>query len=177
VTQDSKDTLKYNPVNLPENYADNNYRVVFSADLLNDSSIVYTNTPTDAVIEDFRVRNIKLTTIRKCSDLQLNDTLELAWGKTYRNYEMGISVKLDSVSGDSRCPINVECVWAGNAKVSFDFTSNNRLTPFSLNTSTGFRNDTLISGYDIKLIDLKPYPVYPNFIKQQDYVARIKITR
>ncbi|MDD4970601.1 MAG: hypothetical protein PHT07_14340 [Paludibacter sp.] len=177
VIQDNKDTLKYNPVNLPENYTDNNYRVIFSADLLNDSSIVYTNTPTDAVVEDFRVRNIKLSTIRKCSDLSLNDTIDLVYGKTYRNYENGISIRLDSVSEDSRCPFNVECVWAGNAKVSFDFASNNRLSQFSLNTSSGFRNDTLISGYEIKLIDLKPYPVYPTTILQRDYIARIKITQ
>jgi len=177
VTQDSNEPMKYNPVNLPEIYMDDNYKIVFSGNMLNDSSIVYTNSPTDAVVEDFRVRNIKLTSIRKCSDLTLNDTLELLYGKTYRNFEKSISIKLDSITEDSRCPYNVECVWAGNAKVKFDFTYNNLLSFFSLNTSTGFRNDTTLSGYEIKLIDLKPYPVYPNPILQRDYTVRIKITR
>src|ERR1035437_5853610 len=60
VNPDKQDSFKYNPVKLPEEYSDDNYKIVFSADLLTDSSIVYTNSPTDALIEDFRVRNIKL---------------------------------------------------------------------------------------------------------------------
>jgi len=176
VNQDKQDSTKYNPVNLPEEYTDTNYKIVYSANLLNDSSIVYTNTPTDALIEDFRVRNIKLTGIRKCSDLTLNDTVELVYGKIYRNYEKNISIQLDSVTEESRCPLNVECFWAGNAIVKFKFTVNDIPTIFYLNTSGGFVSDITISGYRIQLLGLMPYPVYPNPIKQADYIAKIKIT-
>lgn len=62
------DTIRYNPVNLPDDFKDNNYSIVFSANLLNDSSIVYTNTATDAVIENFRVRNINLIDIKKLNE-------------------------------------------------------------------------------------------------------------
>jgi hypothetical protein len=58
-------SLYYNPVNLSEDYKDKNYNIVFSADLLNDSSIVYTNLANDALVEAFKVRNIKLTKIQK----------------------------------------------------------------------------------------------------------------
>jgi len=175
--QDTNDTLLYNPVNLAEDYKVASGKIVFSADLLNDSSIVYRNTPTDALVEDFKVRNIKLTFIRKCSNLLLNDTLELHTGKIYTNYENRLSIQLDSVTEDSRCPYNVECVWAGNAIVKFEFITNNKMNQFSLNTSAGFITDTIISGFKIQLIELKPYPVYPNPILQKDYVAKIKITR
>jgi hypothetical protein len=177
VNQDKDFPFRYNPVNLPEDYKDDKYAVLFSAELLNDSSIVYTNTPTDALIEDFKIRNIRLSYIRKCSNLLFNDTLNIACGKTYVNYEDNISLKLDSVTEESRCPMNVECFWAGNARVKFVLGSNNHLSVFTLNTSTGFRNDTIIAGYNIKLIDLKPYPEYPHFIEQRDYVAGIKITK
>lgn len=175
-TTDNRDTLVYNPVNLPEDYKDDNYKIAFSASLLNDSSIVYTNTPTDAVIEDFRVRNIKLYAIRKCSTLTLNDTIELTYGNIYRNYEKNISIQLDSVTEDSRCPYNVECIWAGNATAKFKFVQNNTLSIIYLNTSGGFTRDTIISGYKIQFIHLKPYPVFPNPIHQTDYVADIKVT-
>jgi len=177
VNPDKQFPFRYNPINLPEDFKDDNYIVLFSADLLNDSSIVYTNTATDALIENFKVRNIRLSYISKCSNLLLNDTISLVYGKTYVNYEKNISIKLDSVTEDSRCPVNVECIWAGNARAKFILNSNNQLTRFSLNTSSGFRNDTIISGYDIKLIELKPYPVYTHPINQTDYIARIKITR
>ena len=175
--QDANDTFLFNPVNLPEDFKDDSYKIVFSANLLNDSSIVYGNSPTDALIEDFKVRNIRLTSIRKCSTLLLNDTLELHNGKIYINYENRLSIQLDSVTEDSRCPYNVECIWAGNAKVKFDFIINNKLNQFSLNTSTGFLTETIISGFKIQLIELKPYPVYPNPILQKDYIARVKISR
>lgn len=175
-TQVDKKNMVYNPVNLPDDYKDANYKIAFSAVLLNDSSVVYTNSPTDALIADFNVRNIKLTSIRKCSDLTLNDTIELIYGKIYTNYENKISIKLDSVPEDSRCPYGVECIWAGNAVVKFNFMVNNKSTQFNLKTSGGFVNDSIISGYKIQLINLKPYPVYPNPIHQTDYIAKIKIT-
>jgi len=175
--QDTNDTFLFNPVNLPEDFKDDSYKIVFSANLLNDSSIVYGNSPTDALIEDFKVRNIKLISIRKLSNMLLNDTLELHYGKIYTNYENKLSIQLDSVTEDSRCPYNVECIWAGNAKVKFDFIINNKLNQFSLNTSTGFLTETIISGFKIQLIELKPYPVYPNPILQKDYIARVKISR
>ena len=175
--QDANDTFLFNPVNLPEDFKDDSYKIVFSANLLNDSSIVYGNSPTDALIEDFKVRNIKLISIRKLSNMLLNDTLELHYGKIYTNYENKLSIQLDSVTEDFRCPYNVECIWAGNAKVKFDFIINNKLNQFSLNTSTGFLTETIISGFKIQLIELKPYPVYPNPILQKDYIARVKISR
>jgi len=175
--QDTNDTLLFNPVNLPEEFKDDSYKIVFSANLLNDSSVVYGNTPTDALVEDFKVRNIKLTSISKCSNLILNDTIELHYGKIYTNYENRLSIQLDSVTEDSRCPYNVECVWAGNAKVKFNFLSTNKKDVFSLNTSNGFITQTITSGFKIQLIELKPVPVYPNPILQKDYVAKVKITR
>lgn len=176
-TTDDKKTLLYNPVNLPEDYKDDSYKIAFSAGLLNDSSIVYTNTPTDGIIEDFKVRNIQLASIRKSSNLTLNDTIELTYGITYRNYEKNISIKLDSVTEDSRCPYNVECVWAGNATAKFIVIQNN--VPFTtyLNTSGGFTRETIIAGFKIQFIQLKPYPVFPNLILQTSYIAGIKVTK
>ena len=62
---ENNDTIYYNPVNLPEDYKDQNYKIVFSANLLNDSSIVYTNLANDALVENFKVRNIMLLNIEK----------------------------------------------------------------------------------------------------------------
>jgi len=62
---ENNDTIYYNPVNLSEDYKDQDYKIVFSANLLNDSSIVYTNLANDALVENFKVRNIMLFNIEK----------------------------------------------------------------------------------------------------------------
>jgi len=67
VVSDTSGNVYYNPVNLSEDYKDQNYKIVFSGNLLNDSSEVYQNLPNDAVIVAFKARNIKLTYIKKAS--------------------------------------------------------------------------------------------------------------
>jgi len=62
---ENNDTIYYNPVNLSEEYKDKDYIIVFTANLLNDSSIVYTNLANDALVENFKVRNITLVEISK----------------------------------------------------------------------------------------------------------------
>lgn len=68
VTYNGNEPIYYNPINLAEDYKDKNYRIVFSADLLKDSSIVYTNLANDALIEAFKVRNVKLIAIEKTAE-------------------------------------------------------------------------------------------------------------
>ena len=62
---ENNDTIYYNPVNLSEDYKDQNYKIVFSANLLNDSSIIYTNLANDALVENYKARNIMLLNIEK----------------------------------------------------------------------------------------------------------------
>jgi len=108
--------------------------------------------------------------------LFLNDTTEIALHKLYINQENNISIKLDSVLSDSRCPTGALCIWAGVAAVRFDFTFNDTHTKFNLYTLSAWHKDTTISGYKIHLIDLNPYPQLSVHIKYDDYKAKIIIT-
>jgi len=175
-TQDAHDTLLFNPINLPENFKVNGLKVFYTAGLLKDSSIVYTNTPTDGLIEDFKVRNIKLSSIRMFSNQILNEPIVIYYGEMVKSLDNSLSIKLDSVTEESRCPYNVECFSAGNATVKFDFTLNDKLSTILLNTSSGFRTDTIISGFRIQLIELKPYSVNTDPVLQKEYRAVIKIS-
>jgi len=109
--------------------------------------------------------------------LVLNKPIELRYGEISKNADYNISIVLDSVLNDSRCPIGMECIWAGNAEVRFIYSSANSTQPFVLNTLTSFRTDTLIEGYRIKLNTLTPYPEAGLVIKQVDYKAEIQITK
>lgn len=106
-----------------------------------------------------------------------SQTFELKYGETKINADYGLSIHLDSVLNDSRCPANANCIWAGNAEVRFVYSKDNNTVNFVLNTLPAFRTDSLINGYRIKLIKLSPYPEIAGSIKQNDYKSEIKITK
>jgi hypothetical protein len=124
----------------------------------------------------FMMAGCKMDTYNIKNNLKLNETIELVYSKTYLNYEKNVSIKLDTVLEDSRCPENVECFCAGMAIARFDFTLNNKLTTFSLTNTGGYTGDTIISGYKIQFVSLKPYPVFGIPIIIKDYIAGVKIS-
>ena len=111
------------------------------------------------------------------STLPLNDTIEMANFETKYNFENNLVLRMDSVLNDSRCPLNVICVWEGNAEVRFLFTVDSIQTDFVLNTNDGnnFNSDTIIGGYCIKLLDLSPYPEDPGEIQQVEYHSEVMV--
>ncbi len=106
-----------------------------------------------------------------------DQTFELKYGETKIKADYGLSIRLDSVLNDSRCPSKAVCVWAGNVEVRFVYLKDNNSVKFILNTLPSFRTDTLINGYRIKLINLFPYPEIAGIINQEDYKAEVRITK
>ena len=111
------------------------------------------------------------------SPLVLGKSIELKYGELIKNTDSQISIVLDSVLNDSRCPKGAECIWAGNAAVRFVYTSSKKSVSFVLNTLYSFRTDSLIDGYRIKMTKLTPYPELGVNIKQGDYKAEIEINK
>ena len=71
-----------------------------------------------------------------------------------------LSLCLDEVVEDSRCPINANCVWQGVARLRFSMQLQNQSYRFVLSTSNvqSFRTDTTIQQYRISLCQVTPYP-------------------
>jgi hypothetical protein len=113
------------------------------------------------------------------SSFSLNDTLQLPINKSAINNENQLTVRIDSVLNDSRCPSDVVCVWEGNAAVRFILNNDGEETKFVLNTHGGdnFRKDTIIVGYSIQFVNLKPYPVSTKVISNNEYVAELLIKK
>ncbi|MCJ7813621.1 hypothetical protein MUP95_09940 [bacterium] len=105
--------------------------------------------------------------------LTLNDTLSIACRGTLFNHEENIWLSFDSLITDSRCPIGVQCVWEGNAKVSLIFNS----IQFNLNTHASFARDTTISTYHIDLIYVWPYPHIDSLYTKNQYSVEIMVTK
>lgn len=91
----------------------------------------------------------------------------------------GATLQLDSVSDDSRCPIDVTCFWEGNARVWLTLTTaNRRVHHLTLNTAGGaFRRDTVVDAYHVFLEALKPEPVSTKQIAQSEYIASVRVRK
>ncbi|MCE9617101.1 MAG: hypothetical protein K8Q88_01890 [Nitrosarchaeum sp.] len=75
---------------------------------------------------------------------------------------------------DSRCPLDVTCIWEGRASVTLYIYNQTQYRAITLNTNDAktFRVDS----YEINLIDVLPYPVSTKDISEE-YVATINISK
>src|SRR5262245_27923464 len=62
------------------------------------------------------------------------DSLTLRYGQE-RTASDGLRVRFVAVEEDSRCPENVNCVWAGNARIRITVTSGRDQQALVLNTT------------------------------------------
>lgn len=91
-----------------------------------------------------------------------------------------LRIRFAAVTGDSRCPSDVTCVWAGNAAVRLDVTTNGRSEEsLTLNTAKGssFASEAKNQGYKVKLVDLSPYPRSNQKIAAGDYVVTLLVSK
>jgi hypothetical protein len=102
---------------------------------------------------------------------------ELRPGQTARVDGTAVTVSFVGVPEDSRCPVGVQCVWAGNGAVSLVLTDDTGAkTTVALNTTLSPRS-VRVSGYEISLTGLKPDPKQGSPIPLANYVATLRITR
>ncbi len=78
---------------------------------------------------------------------------------------------------DSRCPQDVNCVWAGNAKVTIKVTNRRgESKTFDLNTNLDAKA-IKFDGYEIKLGNVTPYPRSNVRINPSGYTASFTVTK
>ena len=93
----------------------------------------------------------------------------------FRAFESQANLCLDSVYGDSRCPQNLVCIWEGDALAAFTLTTTNATKKFILHANKKFQTDTLIEGFNIKLLNITPYPVADEQIGGSTYAVEITV--
>jgi len=79
------------------------------------------------------------------------------------------------VSGDSRCPVDVVCIWQGNAAVEIAVSLGDGPSyPKTLNTSAGIPA-VYFNGFRVTLLELLPEPRAGVPIPAKDYRARFRV--
>ena len=89
-----------------------------------------------------------------------------------------LKLRISAIEEDHRCPADVQCIWAGNAKIKLELISHqNKKHHFVLNSNERFSTDTIIEGVRINLIDLQPERKSNSTIADGDYKATIVISK
>lgn len=81
-------------------------------------------------------------------------------------------ITFKNLDADSRCPEGVECVWAGNAKITISVSGSD----MSLNTNLEPKTVSY-AGYLIELISVDPYPKASQQTKPEDYSITLVILK
>ena len=103
------------------------------------------------------------------------ETFALRTG-TQRTVARGeLTIKFVTVMEDSRCPVDVQCVWAGNAKIQVKVTDRRgRTKMMELNTNGEPKGDQF-GRYAISLVNLTPEPTQKRKPTPSRYNARLSI--
>lgn len=114
---------------------------------------------------------------RKVKRASLGQEFTLKVGQQISIKEAGLKISFASVAEDSRCPKDVKCIWAGNGKIVIKISKGgNKATELQLNT--GLEPKQLrFDEYDIKLVQLNPYPQSKSRIKPDSYAVTLMVSK
>jgi hypothetical protein len=107
---------------------------------------------------------------------QTSETLTLKASQQKTAKKSKLKIKFLSVTEDSRCPIGVNCIWAGNAKVKVKIIGVRSSKEFEFNTNAGPKGD-IFEGWSITVDSLTPEPHADKPINPKSYKAKFTITR
>lgn len=92
----------------------------------------------------------------------------------------GLRIKFLGVEQDSRCPADVNCVWAGNAEVALEVTVGDKcVKKVKLNTHSNSQTagEEKYEGYRVKLVGLSPHPRSDQKIAPGEYTATLLVSK
>jgi hypothetical protein len=102
-------------------------------------------------------------------------------GRTVTFKGESLRLRFVRVSEDSRCPTNVDCIWAGNAGVSIEASAGGargrKVLTLNTNAGQGRAGEVEYMRYTVKLVGLSPYPQSTRKIRQGEYIATLLVTK
>ena len=88
-----------------------------------------------------------------------------------------LRLTLKSVTDDSRCPVDVTCVWEGDAKVAVEVITPTPRAEHELHTTGRESHEAKHGAYRITLVKLEPAPRSTKTISASDYRATFVVVR
>ena len=102
-------------------------------------------------------------------------TFELKAGQTARVGNAGLVIGFRGVASDSRCPVDVTCVWQGDAELRMQASMARRAwTPLTLHTGVEPRS-AQFQNYTITVVSLTPEPREGQRIPSDRYTVTLRV--
>lgn len=112
---------------------------------------------------------------------QLNSEFNIGLNETAILRAENIWVRFTEVTENSRCPINVQCIWAGRAKIVVNIWKDSQnIGDFVLISGGGspaLAVQNFASNYNIKFVDLQPAPISGSQTRKSAYIATLMISK
>lgn len=108
----------------------------------------------------------------------LPTSITLAPGSAMEVTQANLKIRFDSIVTDSRCPTDVQCVWAGEAVAALSIgqlAGEMSLRLASLSTIPG-KDTTTAYGKPIKLLKVTPAPDSKNAIAKSAYRIELQVS-
>jgi hypothetical protein len=113
----------------------------------------------------------------KRTEVRLDSNVELKAGQSAAVTGESFTLTFERVASDSRCPVGVQCVWAGDAVVRLAVTGpKGEPGTVELHTQQLAREATF-QGFKIRLVQLLPAPSASDKIPADRYVATLVVSR
>lgn len=112
--------------------------------------------------------------------VSLDEDFELAPAQSARVGDTGLLLKFERVTGDSRCAVDVQCIWEGDATVAVTATlAGHEDGHLDLHTTTsgGGKREAKFGDFTVALTRLAPQPRSSTHIEQGAYRATLRVTR
>lgn len=119
-----------------------------------------------------------LAALTGCGDSPLapavGETFVLSIGQSATVAGRGILITFEDVPEDSRCPSDVVCVQAGNARLAIRVSSSDRTEDLEVHTSEP-SSVVIATDLELTLQELVPYPVSSHPINKDNYRASLVV--
>ena len=100
---------------------------------------------------------------------------DIAAGQEAQVRGTSVAVRFTGVSEDSRCAVDVQCVWAGDAVVQLSLTAEGTPAAAAALHTTLDPKSVAFAGYSVRLAGLKPLPRSGTTVSPASYVATLEI--
>jgi len=123
-----------------------------------------TSTGTDAKVQTSQT--VTQQEIGRAFDMKIGETIGVG----------DLRLTFRSVEGDSRCPIDALCVWAGDAEIALKIEQGSQAAVAALHTTLEPKK-TDWNGYTIALVSVAPSRNSATALDPKDYRAQLVVTR
>ncbi|MFL5482211.1 MAG: hypothetical protein ACJ8AK_08450 [Gemmatimonadaceae bacterium] len=99
----------------------------------------------------------------------------LAVGKSATINGTDYRITFNRVTEDSRCPVDVQCVWAGDAKIELTLSRNGAPRDTRVISVTPPNNEATVGDVKVRFVSLAPTPRQSEPPASRPYVAQLLV--